>query len=138
MKFHATNQTLTPASAQAERWLAKQSGTVDLSPRTDSQIRSIEQNALYHAWNAEIERAKGHEPGWAHRHNKLYIGLPILARKQPEQIETLRAMVRPLREEQRLEAMDYINCTKLFTVAEMDEFLYNVQLYWAENGTVLE
>lgn len=138
MLFQIDNNTLRPANVTAERYVQARSGQVDLMPVSTTKRRSLDQNRLYWAWCHEVEQAQGWKPGDAHRYHKWHYGLAILTHKHPEYRDRLMAMLRALEYEQRLNAMDLISCTSMFTVSEMQTYLDTIQQHWAEQGILLE
>jgi len=141
MLFRCTSNDscLRPAHLAATQYVAAHDGqTVDLVPVSKARRRSLDQNALSHAWYAEIEQAMCWEPGDAKRYCKWHIGLAILTETHPQYRDRLYAMLRALPYEQRLAAMDVVSCTSLFTVSEMQRYMDAVQRHFAEQGVVLE
>ena len=141
MQYTVTEQgTLAPIGTAARAWLAKrESGAVvELVAVSAAKRRSNEQNRLYWAWCAQIEREQGWEPGAAHRWHKWRWGLALLTERHPEYRARLMAMLRHLPEAERLAAMDLVACTSAFTVDEMTRFLDAVHAHWAGEGVELE
>ena len=138
MLFTVHNSTLIPASRSAEGWLAGRSGTVDLLPVSKARRRSLDQNAKYWAWCAQVEREQGLEPGDAHRLHKWRWGLALLTERHPEYRERLLSMLRHLDEDQRMAAMDLVTCTSQLTVEEFQRLMDSVQRHWSGMGVILE
>jgi hypothetical protein len=138
MQFTVNNNSLIPADRTAEIWLNKQQGQVELKPVSKARRRSLDANAKYWQWCHTIEQEMGWDAGESHRYNKWFFALPILTRDYPDKRESLLSMLRKLEYEKRLQAMDLIACTSMFTVSEMQEFMDTVQRKWAEQGIELK
>jgi len=138
MIFSAKDNVLYPIDDSAKRFLDGKSGEIDMVPVTKAKRRSLEANAKYWAWCHGIEQAHGMDPGEAHRYNKWYFGLPVLTRAHPEYRDKLLSMLRALDYEDRLAAMDLVQCTSLFSTSEMTDYMDAVQRHWAAEGVVLE
>lgn len=138
MIFTAGNNTLTPVCRAATAYMADRDGLVDLVPVSKAKRRSLDANAKYWTWCAQVEREHGMEPGECHRLNKWTFGLAILTRSHPEYRDKLLSMLRQLDYESRLAAMDLVTCTSEFSVGEMNEYMDATQRHWSAQGTYLE
>lgn len=99
--------------------------------------RSLEQNRLAFKWYGEIAKQRHMSPDEAHRRCKLRYGVPILCRDSEDFCGTYERVLAPLPDPLRLEAMDLIEVTRLFTVAQMSEFLDTVYREQAMAGVRL-
>jgi len=139
MLFTCTQGKLTPFDTEAEKLVEKQEGKVlDMRRLTKDKRRTLDQNALYHAWCSQVEREHGMDPGYAHRLHKYMWGLAILRERYPAQVGHLRTLMVGLDYETRLEMMEIMPCSSKFQVKEMTRFMDAVQRHWAGEGTVLE
>ena len=138
MLFTCNNGGLSPFDTEAEKLVAAQDGkTLDMKRITKASRRSLESNAKYHAWCAQVEREHGMDPGYAHRLHKYMWGLAILRERYPSQVGHLRTLMIGLGYETRLEMMEIMPCSSKFKVKEMTRFMEAVQRHWAGEGTVL-
>jgi len=138
MIFSAKDGLLHPVDLGAKTWISGREGNVDIMPLSKGKRRSLDANAKYWAWCHEIEQQGGYDTGYAHKYNKWHFGLAILTRKYPELRARLLSMLREMSYDDRLDAMDLIDCTRKFTVTEMSEYMDTVQRHWVTNGIVIE
>jgi len=138
MRFTCNNGILTPYDAEAEKLCTAQDGkTLDMKRITKVKRRSLEANSKYHAWNAQIEREHGYDPGYAHRLNKYMFGVAILRERFPEQVGHVRKMMIGMAYETRLDMMEIMPCSSLFIVSEMTRYMDAIQRHWAGEGIQL-
>ena len=139
MLFTVDNMTLKPASRGAESWLAGRAGTVDIEPVSKTRRRSLEQNAKYRAWCAQIDADTCNEPGWAHGYNKYHVGFAILLQRKPERRQTIIEAIGNRQGDALYLMLSWlVPCTSEYTAAEMTMFMDAVQRHWAQEGVVLE
>jgi hypothetical protein len=105
---------------------------------TSSDIRSLDQNKLSHAWYKEIEEFQHEEAGWGHRYCKLQIGIPILRTDVKKFRDVYDRCIKPLPYESKLEIMDMYDVTRVMTTKQMTQYLEAVQRHWSAQGLVLE
>lgn len=100
--------------------------------------RSIPQNALTHAWYAQIARElrEDDELGWK-CYCKLHHGVPIM-RADDEFRSTYDAVIKPLAYEQKLVAMRCWPVTSLMTKEQLSKYAQAVQADFMARGVRLE
>lgn len=92
--------------------------------------RSLDQNALSHAWYAEIARTeKEYTPAEVKRLCKYHFGIPIL-RRNMEYSEMIEKALGPLSYEERLKAMDLIKVSSVMKTGEMSTYLEHIQRHY--------
>jgi len=138
LTFRTKDGTLEPFCKEAVEWMNRQDGLVFIREVKKTDIRSNDQNSLMWAWSRDIERHQHEDAGWAHRYNKLRIGVPILRRDSEAFRALYDRLLKPMAYEDKLEAMEIIEVTRGMTVKQMTEFLESVQRHWAKQGLVLE
>lgn len=102
--------------------------------------RSLEQNALSHAWYHQVSR-ETHEdaPDGIKRFCKLRFGVPIL-RAEDEEFRELydKAIKHTLTYEEKLAAMEYLPVTSHMNTRQMSQYLEDIQAHFAQQGVALE
>lgn len=102
--------------------------------------RSVDQNALTHAWYGQIARElpEDTEAGWK-AFCKLCFGVPIL-RAEDEEFRNFydSAIKQSLTYEQKLKAMSYMPVTSLMTVKQLSAYADAMQAYFRQAGVILE
>ncbi len=100
--------------------------------------RSLPQNAITHAWYAQIARElrEDDELGWK-CYCKLHHGVPIM-RNDDEFRSTYDAVIKPLAYEQKLIAMRCWPVTSLMTKEQLSKYAEAVQADFAQRHVRLE
>jgi len=101
--------------------------------------RSLDQNALSHAWYNEIAQQVADTPENVKCECKLRFGVPIL-RAEDEDFREMydTAIKHSLTYEQKLKAMRYLPVTSNMTKAQLSRYLQHVQMSYAEQGVIVE
>lgn len=96
---------------------------------SDSKPRSLDQNALAHAWYHEISRTLGEDtPEGVKCECKLRFGVPILRAEDPDFIGFYdRAIKHNLTYEEKLKAMRYLPVTSLMDTQQLSQYLLDIQ-----------
>lgn len=89
----------------------------------EGEDRSTEQNRLAFKWYGEIARQRHMTPDEAHRRCKLRYGVPILCRDSEAFCGVYERVLAPLSDEAKLDAMHIVEVSRLFSVAQMLEYL---------------
>lgn len=102
--------------------------------------RSLDMNALLHAWIAQIERELREDTAAAiKRECKLVYGVPILRAEDDDFRAFYDAAIKhTLTYEQKLRAMDMISVTSVMTNAQLKQMLTDMQEAYGKRGVVLE
>ena len=137
MLFRREGNTLAPSTPAAEAWLQKQSGRVCIKHVTESEQRSLAQNALTWKWYGEIAEFIGYSVEDAHRYCKLHYGVPILRRDSDEFRKTYDKFLKPLMYEQKLVAVDIISVTSILSKKQMSEYCDTLYREWVSRGCPL-
>ena len=121
------------------REMFRQHKFVKVTAKTGKK-RSLEQNALQHAWYEQIaqELREDDAAGWK-SYCKLHHGVPIL-RAEDEQFREFydNAMKRSLTYEQKLSAMRFVPVTSLMTKEQLTKYLDAVREDFRRKGVFLE
>ena len=101
--------------------------------------RSLDQNALSHAWYSQIslELREDDSNGWR-RYCKLHHGIPILRMDDEKFREFYDAGLKVLSYEQKLAAMDFVPVTSLMSKKQLSTYLELVQADFMKRGVQLE
>lgn len=115
-----------------------QNGTVEIQMRNREESRRDSQNRLKHHWCKEVSLQSNNQdsPEDVRAFCKYRFGIPILIRNQ-EYKDKIQAVFSSLTYEQRIAVMlppIEMPVTRLFTVKEFDEYLTNIERYYAQNG----
>lgn len=103
------------------------------------KARSLDQNAISHAWYQQIARElrEDDEIGWK-SYAKLHHGVPILRAEDAEFREFYDGALKGLTYEQKLGAMKYLPVTSLMTKPQLSKYLEAVQKDFRGKGVWLE
>jgi hypothetical protein len=101
--------------------------------------RSINQNALTHAWYGQMARElrEDDELGWK-CYCKLHHGVPILRAEDEEFRNTYDSAIKGLSYEQKLKVMRLLPVTSLMTKEQLSKYAEAVQADFAARGVRLE
>ena len=100
--------------------------------------RSNDANALSHVWYLLVADFMGLTPIRAKAYCKLHLGVPIMRAESEDFREKYDRLLKPLPYEIKLELMQWIPCTSLMTVGQMNRYMGDVQHHFAEQELVLE
>lgn len=101
--------------------------------------RSLDQNALSHAWYNEIAIQIADTPENVKCECKLRFGVPILRAEDPDFREMYdNSILRNLTYEQKLKAMRFIPVTSNMTKAQLSRYLEHIQQSYAQQGVVVQ
>lgn len=93
--------------------------------------RSLNQNALAHAWYAQVSAEEGQYTAEEVKHLcKLHFAIPIL-REDAEISEMMAKVLDPLPYADQVKAMRYLSATSLMSKAQMSRYLEQVQQHYA-------
>lgn len=101
--------------------------------------RSVDQNAISHAWYEQIARELREDDalGWK-SYCKLHHGVPIL-RAEDEQFRGFYdASIKRMTYEQKLQAMKFVPVTSLMTKPQLSKYLEALQGDFHQRGVLLE
>lgn len=110
---------------------------VKVSAKT-GKARSIDQNAISHAWYEQIARElrEDDELGWK-CYCKLHHGVPILRAEDEEFREAYDQVIKPLSYEKKLIAMRHWPVTSLMTKPQLSKYLEAMQSDFGPRGVLL-
>jgi hypothetical protein len=101
--------------------------------------RSLDMNALLHAWIAQIERELREDDALAvKRFCKLHFGVAILRAEDDDFRAMYDQTFKRLDYDAKLKAMDYLPVTSIMTNAQLKQMLVAMQEAYAKRGVVLE
>lgn len=120
------------------RELYQQHRYVKISAKT-GKARSIDQNAISHAWYEQIARELREDDalGWK-SYAKLHHGVPILRTEDEEFREAYDATIKGMTYEQKLKAMRLLPVTSLMTKPQLSKYLEAMQEDFERLGVRLE
>jgi len=105
----------------------------------DSDNRSVDQNALSHAWYEQVSNELAQESALDVKcEAKLHCGVPILRADDEDFRQAYDVAIKGLTYEQKLEAMKFWPVTSLMTKRQLGLYLEAVQSYYLKRGVVLE
>ncbi|MGN6314568.1 MAG: hypothetical protein ACTHMO_12525 [Rhodanobacteraceae bacterium] len=98
----------------------------------DGKGRSLDQNAISHAWYEQVARElREDDARGVKRFCKLHFGVPILRAEDDEFREAYDASIlRTLRYEQKLAAMDVIPVTSVMNTRQLSRYMEDVQAHY--------
>jgi len=100
--------------------------------REHKRSRSADQNALSHAWYAQVSRKEGeYLPGEIKRLCKYHFGLPILRADDAEFNHVCNVAIDVLAYEDKIKAMEYLPVTSRMTTTQLSEYLKCIQKHYA-------
>jgi hypothetical protein len=100
--------------------------------------RSVDQNALSHAWYNEIATQIADTPESVKCECKLRFGVPILRAEDADFREMYdTGILRSLSYEQKLKAMRYIPVTSNMSKPQLSRYLEHVQMSYAQQGVIV-
>jgi hypothetical protein len=106
---------------------------------TTGRKRSLDQNAISHAWYQQMAREDRQDDELGHKaYCKLHHGVPILRMENEEFRAFYDAAVRGLTYEQKREAMKFVPVTSLMTKPQLSKYLEAVQADYHNRGVWLE
>ncbi|MDP4546506.1 hypothetical protein [Marinobacter sp. MDS2] len=100
--------------------------------------RSLDQNAISHAWYNDIALQIADTPENVKCECKLRFGVPILRAEDPDFREMYdNSILRNLTYEQKLKAMRYMPVTSNMTKPQLSRYLQHVQASYAQQGVMV-
>jgi hypothetical protein len=100
--------------------------------------RTLDQNALSHAWYNEIAQQIADTPESVKCECKLRFGVPILRAEDPDFREMYdNSILRNLTYEQKLKAMRFIPVTSNMTKQQLSRYLEHIQQSYAQQGVIV-
>jgi len=100
--------------------------------------RSLDQNAISHAWYNEIAIQTADTPENVKCECKLRFGVPILRAEDPDFREMYdNSILRNLSYEQKLKAMRFIPVTSNMTKPQLSRYLEHIQQSYAQQGVIV-
>ena len=101
--------------------------------------RSLDQNALSHAWYNEIAVQMADTPENVKCECKLRFGVPILRAEDPDFREMYDTAIKNhLSYEQKLVAMRYLPVTSNMTKPQLSRYLEHIQMSFAQQGVIVD
>jgi hypothetical protein len=102
--------------------------------------RSLDQNAISHAWYEQVARELGEEDArGVKRYCKLHFGVPILRAEDADFRAAYNgAILRSLSYEQKLTAMDILPVTSTMTTMQLHKYMLDVQEHYLGRGVELK
>lgn len=101
--------------------------------------RSLDQNAISHAWYNEIATQMADTPENIKCECKLRFGVPILRAEDPDFREMYdNSILRNLSYEQKLKAMRFIPVTSNMTKPQLSRYLEHIQQSYAQQGVIVQ
>lgn len=111
---------------------------VKISAKT-GKPRSLDQNAISHAWYEQLARELREEDALGHKcYCKLHLGVPILRAEDDEFREFYDNAIKGMSYERKLAAMKFLPVTSLMTKPQLSKFLEAMQIDFAARGVLLE
>lgn len=105
----------------------------------ESDGRSLDQNALSHAWYEQVSTELNEGSPLAVKcEAKLHCGVPILRAEDDDFRQSYDLAIKGLSYEQKLEAMKFWPVTSLMTKRQLGAYLEAMQSYYLKRGVVLE
>ena len=101
--------------------------------------RSLDQNAIAHAWYEQISRELREGTALdAKCEAKLYCGVPILRAEDADFLASYDALLKNrFSNEEKLDLMRWFPVTSLMTKNQLSQYLEAVQAHWAKRGVQL-
>lgn len=101
--------------------------------------RSLDQNAISHAWYAQVARElREDDERGVKRFCKLHFGVPILRAEDDEFRQVYDGAIRErLSYEDKLAAMDILPVTSRMTTAQLSRYMEDVQAHYSKHGVTL-
>lgn len=101
--------------------------------------RSLDQNALSHAWYNEIAmQLQDRTVLEVKCESKLYCGVPILRAEEPEFCEVYDQLIKTrCTVEEKLKLMRLLPVTSIMTKDQLSQYLHAMQEHWQKAGVVL-
>ncbi len=126
-------------AAKAAHWLnqAPKDGSWVIIFSKAQKDRSAAQNALNWSWVTDYAQHTGSTKEEAHNSLKLRFGCPILIRDSAVFATFYKNVLQPLPHDEQEDAMQFIEVTRLFTVAQMTEYLEELEQYFRVNEVKL-
>ena len=111
---------------------------VKISAKT-GKARSLDQNAISHAWYEQIARELREEDalGWK-CYCKLHHGIPILRAEDEDFRESYDTTIKGMSYEQKLKVMSILPVTSLMTKPQLSKYLEAMQEDFARRGVRIE
>lgn len=101
--------------------------------------RSLDQNAISHAWYEQLARELREEDALGHKcYCKLHFGVPILRAEDDQFREFYDNAIKGMSYERKLAAMKFLPVTSLMTKLQLSKFLEVMQIDFAQRGVWLE
>lgn len=111
---------------------------VKVSAKT-GKARSIDQNAISHAWYEQLARELREDDALGHKcYCKLHHGVPILRAEDEEFREAYDATIKGMTYEQKLQVMRLLPVTSLMTKPQLSKYLEAMQADFAKRCVRLE
>lgn len=104
---------------------------------TEGGDRSLAQNRLAFAWYKSIGKQTGDGTLHVRRYCKLTFGVPILCEAHDDFAQWCNGVLFSLSYERRLESMDWIEVTRLFTVKQFTQYLNDIEHHYGSEGISL-
>lgn len=103
------------------------------------KARSLDQNAISHAWYQQMAREDRQDDELGHKaYCKLHHGVPILRSDDAEFRAFYDSALKGLSYEQKIGAMKYLPVTSLMTKPQLSKYLEAVQADYRVRGVYLE
>lgn len=99
--------------------------------------RTKKQNNLIHQWFGEVAEHMGEEEDWVKAREKYEIGLPIIFKDDPDEIDRWKRFMAPLNYEARIYMMMKIPLTSLLDTKQMALFSDEFEKKWRMRGVRL-
>jgi hypothetical protein len=113
---------------------------LEISIKPYDPKRTIDQNALTHAWYNEIDKYLALPVGDTKCQCKLYFGVPILRAENEEFREGYDRLIKHrMTQEEKLELMRWFPVTSLMSKKQLSRYADSIQHYYAtQYGIVLD
>lgn len=109
---------------------------VSISPKKSK--RSLDQNAISHAWYGDIAKALDSDTaeGWK-CYCKLHHGVGIMRRDNPEFKQVYDEAIKGLSYEKKLQIMKILPVTSMMNTAQLNEYLESIQADFMTKNVIL-
>lgn len=119
-----------------ESYQARRYVTVTIN---DGKPRSLDQNAISHAWYEQVARELREDTTLGVKSFcKLHFGVPILRVEEEDYRATYDRIVKPMAYEDKLALMSFYPVTSLMKTPQLSQYLEAVQAHYQRHGVWLQ
>ena len=138
LAFRKVGSDLKPIDIITADYMMKMDPGETLFVEKRERKRSLEQNNHFHALYAQIaQQWDGMTQKDVTRHCKLHYGIPILRRDDEDFRNVYDKSLKKLEYVEKLQAMDYMSVTRLFSTKQGVEYIDEINREFTEQGFLL-